>query len=366
MATTLEATPDGPDAPEGPQIDALAIANLPFAEELYFQFLADPDSVDPTWRRLFERLDGAGPNGNGAAHGNGGGNGATAATYVPPAGFPRGVFAANASAFSPSPPGVIQSRTSVRLLSERVQRLVEAYRELGHLSADLDPLGLVKRNDGAARDLEDFGLAEEDLDQVFSSENVAGPDRTTLARSHRPPARDLLPQHRRRAGPPARRRAAVAGCRTAWRPTRNRIDADAARPDAALLEKVMDAEVFEQFLQNKFLGNKRFSLEGGESLIPLLRSPDRARGAVGRRRDRHRHGPPRAPERAGQRDAEAGPRRSSPSSRTGRDAASRRRAERRRREVPPRLLHRPVPRRRSRTSTGCTCRWPSTPATWSA
>ena len=60
-----------------------------------------------------------------------------------------------------------------------MQRLVEAYRELGHLSAKLDPLGLLKRA-GAPLKLEDQGLAEEDLDLVFSSENVAGPDRTTL------------------------------------------------------------------------------------------------------------------------------------------------------------------------------------------
>ena len=52
----------GPDA----ALSGLALANLPFVEELYFQFLSDPASVDPTWRRYFQSL-----NGNGAGNGDG-------------------------------------------------------------------------------------------------------------------------------------------------------------------------------------------------------------------------------------------------------------------------------------------------------
>ena len=97
---------------------------------------------------------------------------------MPPAAFRRSIFA-GAGARRPAGAGIAGSRISVRLLSERVQRLVEAYRELGHLTASLDPLGLVRRKLPPIA-LEDFGLADEDLDLVFSSENVAGPDRTTL------------------------------------------------------------------------------------------------------------------------------------------------------------------------------------------
>src|SRR5580693_4022733 len=114
--------------------DALALANLPFAEELYFQFLRDPASVDPEWRRLFMDLA--------ELEGAVGLNGAGATAVVPPASFPRSIFAGRltgAHEDAPSAPGAIQSRISMRLLSERVQRIVEAYRELGHLSADLDP-----------------------------------------------------------------------------------------------------------------------------------------------------------------------------------------------------------------------------------
>src|SRR5450432_601573 len=99
----------------GPGIESLAVSNLAFAEDLYFQFLRDPASVDPGWRRVFERLDGPGA---GAEQ-----NGANRAALEPPAAFRRSIFGAAAVAA----PSAIQSRTSVRLLSERVQRLVAAY-----------------------------------------------------------------------------------------------------------------------------------------------------------------------------------------------------------------------------------------------
>ncbi|HLK93081.1 MAG TPA: thiamine pyrophosphate-dependent enzyme, partial [Polyangia bacterium] len=267
----VEPTPSG-----NPELDGLALENLAFAEELYFQYLRDPASVDPEWRRTFAALDsGAGRNGAGPGG------------LVPPAAFPRSIFAGRgatnaATVDGPpaSPPGAIQSRISMRLLSERVQRLIEAYREMGHLFADLDPLGLTARRSPQIS-LEDYGLTDEDLDLVFSSENVAGPTRKTL--------RDLISQLRE------------TYCRTigvqtshlhdlelrAWLQTRmesarNRLPmtrADRIR----VFQQVIGAEVFEQFLQNKFLGSKRFSLEGAESLIPLLeRLVERAaRSSVG-------------------------------------------------------------------------------------
>ena len=227
---------------------SLAISNLPFAEELYFQFLRDPASVDPAWRAYFESLDGA----------------PAAAALVPPTAFQRSIFAPPAGAQAANP---LNTRISMRLLAERVQRLVEAYRELGHLSADLDPLGLIKR-EGAPLALADYGLAEEDLDLVFSSENVAGPDRTTL--------RDLVGLLRetycRKIGVELAHLHDVElrnWLQNRMERTRNRLPL--ARADRMrILEQVVGAEVFEQFLQNKFLGAKRFSLEGAESLIPLL------------------------------------------------------------------------------------------------
>jgi 2-oxoglutarate dehydrogenase E1 component len=226
---------------------SFGVANLAFAEELYFQFLRDPGSVDPAWKNYFLGLDGADRE-------------RLPATQLPPVSFPRSIFA------KPAP--VIASRTSVRLLSERVQRLVEAYRELGHLSANLDPLGIVKREGAAPLKLEDHGLAQEDLDLVFSSENVAGPDRTTL--------RDLVELLRetytRQIGVELAHLHDIelrSWLQNRMERTRNRLAL--TRVDRMrVLDQVIGAEVFEQFLANKFVGAKRFSLEGAESLIPLL------------------------------------------------------------------------------------------------
>ncbi|HSY41578.1 MAG TPA: thiamine pyrophosphate-dependent enzyme, partial [Polyangia bacterium] len=262
-APHISADLDVHEAPRsGTALDALALANLPFAEELYFKFLQDPASVDPEWRRMFVQLA--------ELEGAVGLNGAGPTALVPPDSFPRSIFAGRQTAGhedAPSAPGAIQSRISMRLLSERVQRIVEAYRELGHLSADLDPLGLVTRPSPQIA-LEDYGLAEQDLDLVFSSENVAGPRRKTL--------RDLVSLLRETY-------CRTVGVQTShihdlelrdWlqsrmESTRNRLPLTRA-DRIQVFQQVIGAEVFEQFLQNKFLGSKRFSLEGAESLIPLL------------------------------------------------------------------------------------------------
>jgi 2-oxoglutarate dehydrogenase E1 component len=233
--------------------NGFALSNLAFAEELYYQFLRDPASVDPAWRAYFQSLDGT-------ARDRG------AAAQIPPTAFARSIFApAPAPKIADGNPTA--SRTSVRLLSERVQRLVEAYRELGHLSSNLDPLGLVKRQ-GVPLRLQDHGLADEDLDLVFSSENVAGPDRTTL--------RDLVELLRetytRQIGVELAHLHDIelrGWLQNRMERTRNRLAL--SRVDRMrLLDQVIGAEVFEQFLQNKFLGAKRFSMEGAESLVPLL------------------------------------------------------------------------------------------------
>jgi 2-oxoglutarate dehydrogenase E1 component len=247
--------PEAHEAGPGPaDFSGLAVSNYAFAEELYYQYLRDPGSVEPGWRRYFDTL--GRENGVGAS---------TAAAAVPPAAFKRSIFAGNGVTASAA--GAIASRTSVRLLSERVQRLVEAYRELGHLAANLDPLGLVKRKPPPLA-LEDFGLEAEDLDLVFSSENVAGPDRTTL--------RDLVQllheTYCRSIGVELAHLHDVelrSWLQSRMEATRNRLVLTRA-DRLQIFRQVIGAEVLEQFLQNKFLGYKRFSLEGAESLIPLM------------------------------------------------------------------------------------------------
>jgi 2-oxoglutarate dehydrogenase E1 component len=236
----------------GVGVGALAVnaENLAFVEDLYYQWRRDPQIVDPAWRLYFESLDEVGV------------DTAAAAEVVPPTAFTRSIFSGGGSAIPARSKAAVAS-----VAAERVQRLVEAFREHGHLSADLDPLGLVKRA-GAHLALEDYGLSDADLDTVFSTENVAGPDRTNLGGL----IALLRETYCRHIGVELAHLHDVelrGWLQNRMESTRNRL-ALAHEEKRRLLEKVIDAEVFEQFLAKKFVNAKRFSLEGAESLIPLL------------------------------------------------------------------------------------------------
>jgi 2-oxoglutarate dehydrogenase E1 component len=145
--------------------------------------------------------------------------------------------------------------------------LVHSYRELGHLVADLDPLGGSPRTHPLLR-LEELGLREPDLDRVV--------DWAPLHGGGRGPLRDLLHALAETyAGTLGVEYLGISDkARRGWlqermEPRRNRPELSAA-DRRALLERLLDAEMFEQFLHARYAGQKRFSLEGGEALIPLL------------------------------------------------------------------------------------------------
>jgi len=164
----------------------------------------------------------------------------------------------------------------------RVDQLVRAYRERGHVLARLDPLGFREIVVHPELDPAHYGLSSEDLDERFSVQ--LGAEALSL------PLREIL----------ARLREAYCGStgiqymhvddleRQAW--LRERLEDPAHRrellPDEQrrLLSKLTDAEVLETFLHQKFAGAKRFSLEGAETLIPLL---DTAVGEAARHGVRH-------------------------------------------------------------------------------
>jgi len=170
------------------------------------------------------------------------------------------------------------SRGLVRLLSlrlrqrgnrqDRVNQLVHAYRVRGHLIARLDPLGRPHDGSFPELELEQYALSEGDLDSLFSSTMIAGTTVLTL--------REILELLR----------ATYCGSvgvqfmhiddleAKLWLQARlensayhRRLTAEQQR---RILTKLTDAEIFEQFIHRKFLGAKRFSLEGAETLIPLL------------------------------------------------------------------------------------------------
>ena len=151
---------------------------------------ATPASVDPSWRRYFQSTERQ-RRGNGAA---------ARRRWRRRTAFRRSIFAGAAArpsaagAGSRQPhvgPAAVRARAASGRGLPRARAPVRAtWIRSGSCSASMPPIAL-----------EDFGLAEEDLDLVFSSENVAGPDRTTLRELIEPAARDLLPHHRRRVRP---------------------------------------------------------------------------------------------------------------------------------------------------------------------
>ncbi len=147
----------------------------------------------------------------------------------------------------------------------RIAEMIHAYRSRGHLQADTDPLAYRQRRYHDL-DFTNHGLTLWDLDRSYPTGGFAGTDRLTL--------REILEQLRdaycRNVGveymhlqDPAQR---------AW--FQERLERPYRKPSTEeqlqILYKLNEAEAFETFLQTKFVGQKRFSLEGGESLIPLL------------------------------------------------------------------------------------------------
>jgi 2-oxoglutarate dehydrogenase E1 component len=250
-------------------------SNLAWVEELYYAYRRDPASVDEAWRREFERMDGGRveytpppPSGNGRhaqsaepapagnghpdlAPGNGHGNGHPAVERV-----------------VVSQAAEIAAVAAQRALGgKRVRRLIEDYRELGHLSAELDPLRLVDRARARIR-LADYGLNDADLDTVVTSEDIAGAD-SRLLREIVSLLEETYCRHMGVELGHIHDSELRGWLQLRMESTRNRVRFSRGE-QLHLLNKIIEAEVFEHFLQTKFLGAKRFSLEGAESLIPIV------------------------------------------------------------------------------------------------
>ena len=150
---------------------------------------------------------------------------------------------------------------------ERVDQLVRAYRVRGHAIAELDPLGRRPKTHPEL-ELEYYGLTDTDLDVPFSSRTLHGAQMLTLRRIiqrlHNTYCRHIGAQfmHIDDLGVQRwlqQRMEDTENVRTMPREEQVRI-----------LTRLTEAELFESFIHKKYLGAKRFSLEGGESLIPLL------------------------------------------------------------------------------------------------
>ncbi|MGL5096687.1 MAG: thiamine pyrophosphate-dependent enzyme, partial [Planctomycetia bacterium] len=245
--------------------------SLPFVESLYAEYLENPDAVDVDWRRYFDQLN---P-----------GQERPASLRIGPSFRPASLFHSappygdNGSNGSNGLHGVDkearqQRDQRVALLQDKVDQLLRAFRTFGHLNARINPLGF-ERPPRTELDPDHYGLTERDLDRTFSTESV--PNAQTLK------LRDLLERMRntycRSIGvqfmhidDPSVKQWLIDRMET----TENRITLT-VREQIRILTRLTDAVVFEEFLQRKFIGSKSFSLEGAETLIPLLETAiDRA------------------------------------------------------------------------------------------
>lgn len=224
---------------------------LGLAEELYAQYLLDPESVPPGWREYFN----AQPNANTPS-----GPKFTPASIFHSAGT-NGAVAQNGKNTAN---GMLASAYAMQ---DRVDQLVRAYRVSGHFAAELDPLGrprpLTPHLDPAF-----YGFTESDMDRKISSATIAGSRTMTLrqaiARLRNTYSRSIGVQYMHIDDTVIR-----AWLQERMEGTENRL-AMSRDQRIATLTKLTDAVLLEDFIQKKYLGAKRFSLEGGESLIPLL------------------------------------------------------------------------------------------------
>jgi len=236
----------------------LSVQNLAFAEELYARYLEQPGSVPAEWRQCFDNLQ----------------EGATQYTskWSPESPFPaHSIFdppgqVAGPVGASPGPhgqPGVLD----VAAAQERLDQLIRNYRVRGHILAGVDPLGK-QRPSPPELDPSFYGFDEADLDKELST-NWVGREETRTLRG----IIDWLKQTYCRSIGTQFMHIDSLQVRL-WlaqrmEETGNRIHL-ARQDQLRILKRLADAVVFEEFLARKFVGAKSFSLEGAESLIPLL------------------------------------------------------------------------------------------------
>src|SRR5262245_35377513 len=150
----------------------------------------------------------------------------------------------------------------------RVLELINAYRVRGHLIADIDPLRLMKVPRHPELDLETYGLTIWDLDRSFWTGGLAGgehmPLRDIIGVMRRVYCGKVGTEYRHISSPPekywVRKHVAAA-------PGDKPLPADLRK---RLLEKLIAAESFERFLGSRFMGQRRYSIEGCETSIPIL------------------------------------------------------------------------------------------------
>jgi len=236
-----------------PSLDAILRASPDFVDAMYRRWRDDPDSVDPSWALFFAGMEwgGDGRSGNGAASG----------LRVDEEDEPIVLTARGAL-----PEGIEQEHVASAL---RIYDVVYTYRAYGHLIARLDPLGRNPESHPLLA-LSEFGFTEDDLDQEVRCPAYRGMEEGTLEEflAHlRATYCDTIGVEYMELDDKEER----AWLQERMEPVRNHPEFEPASC-RKILEELIAADTFEETIHRRYPGAKRFSLEGGTTLIPLLRS----------------------------------------------------------------------------------------------
>jgi 2-oxoglutarate dehydrogenase E1 component len=209
-----------------------------YIESLYNDFVNNPESVDPEYRKFFEGFDFAQSSGV---------NGKTSLTASP------------APSIGTEEPGNLQKEFAVF-------NLINAYRKVGHLTALTNPIR-PRKDRGAKLEPRHFGLEDADLKQKFAAGKFIGLENATLEQI----ISRLKSVYCHHVG--IEYSYIVQQDRLEW--LRNELENTLQQPvpleqKKRILEKLNHGVIFEKFLHTKYIGQKRFSLEGGETTIAAL------------------------------------------------------------------------------------------------
>src|SRR5688572_2703559 len=238
--------------------------NAPFIEDLYEKYLANPQSVPEEWRDYFDRMQVLpGSNDKDVAH----------APVVE-----SFVQRAKAGQFTQNRTMAVEQLTPERLQVAALL-LVTAYRIAGSRWATVDPLKRMPRPNIPELEPAYYDLKEADLDQVVNSGSFVGLERVSL----RTLVQALRDTYCRNIGFEymfISDRAQRQWIQERIEPVRGALKAS-PEEQKLLLRKLTEAEHLERYLHTRYVGQKRFSLEGGESLIPSIDELIQRAGAAG-------------------------------------------------------------------------------------
>ena len=225
----------------------LGAQNLEFAELQMEHYLRDRNSVSPDWREYFDDLKIVD-------------SGLTTESMQVP-------FQAHSIFRRSTAVRIDPSTSDAVILQERLDQLIRSYRVRGHIIAKIDPLN-AERPQPAELDPAFYGFTDEHMSRRFSTQWAGGPDTRTLHEVltwlQTTYCRSIGVQFMHIDSMQVRQWLQDRMERTANRLKLSRSE------QIRILERLSDAVVFEEFVQKKYVGAKSFSLEGAESLVPLL------------------------------------------------------------------------------------------------